>query len=126
MMNFTTKDSFSCSSCVSLSSQVQKFINVVDSKFKEISSQFEHMCIRLSNVEESMSKNDKHSIINEIERELSVVADKLKNYLLRVLLLRPLIPVLINYISLLKLIKTAVLLHPIICLRVALVLTLIP
>ena len=52
------------------------FIDVVDSKFKEISSQFEHMCIRLSNVEESI--NDQHSIINEIERELSVVADKLK------------------------------------------------
>ena len=34
------------------------------------------MCIRLSNVEESI--NDQHSIINEIERELSVVADKLK------------------------------------------------
>ena len=75
-MNFTTKDSFSCSSCVSLSSQLQKFIDVVDSKFKEISSQFDHMCIRLSNVEESI--NDQHSIINEIERELSVVADKLK------------------------------------------------
>ena len=75
-INFTTKESFSCSSCVSLSSQVQKFIDVVDSKFKEISSQFEHMCIRLSNVEESI--NDQHSIINEIERELLVVADKLK------------------------------------------------
>ena len=75
-MNFTTKDSFSCSSCVSLSSQVQKFIDLVVSKFKEITSQFEHMCIRLSNVEESI--NDQHSIINEIERELSVVADMLK------------------------------------------------
>ena len=75
-MHFTPKDSFSFSSCVSLSSQVQKFTDVVDSKFKEMSSQFEHMCIRLSNVEESI--NDQHSIINEIERELSVVAYKLK------------------------------------------------
>ena len=75
-MNFATKDSFSCSSCVSLSFHVQNFIDVVDSKFKELSSQFEHMCIRLSNVEETI--NDQHSIINEIERELSVVADMLK------------------------------------------------
>ena len=71
------KDSFSCSSYVSLSSHIQKLIDVIDSKFKEYSLQFEHICNRLSNVEELI--NDHHSIINEIERELSVVADKLKN-----------------------------------------------
>ena len=71
------KDSFSCSSYVSLSSHIQKLIDVIDSKFKEYSLQFEHICNRLSNVEELI--NDHHSIINEIERELSIVADKLKN-----------------------------------------------
>ena len=78
MDTFTkVKDSFSCSSCVSLSSLIQKLIDVIDSKFKEYSLQFEHICNRLSNVEESI--NDHHSVINEIERELSIVADKLKN-----------------------------------------------
>ena len=71
------KDSFSCSSYVSLSSHIQKLIDVIDSKFKQYSLQFEHICNRLSNVEELI--NDHHSIINEIERELSIVADKLKN-----------------------------------------------
>ena len=70
------KNSFSCSYCVSLSSHTQKLIDVIDSKFKEFSLQFEHICNRLSNVEESI--NDHHSIINEIERELSIVANKLK------------------------------------------------
>ena len=69
------KDSFSCSTCVSLPSHIQKLIEVIDSKFKEISLQFENICNRLSNVEESI--NDQHSIINELERELSIVADKL-------------------------------------------------
>ena len=78
-MNSITKlkDSFSCSSCVLLSSHVQNLIDVIDSKFKEFSLQFENICNRLSNVEESI--NDHHSIINEIERKLSIVADKLKN-----------------------------------------------
>ena len=71
------KDSFSCSSYVYLSSHIQKLIDVIDSKFKEYSLQFEHICNRLSNVEELI--NDHHSIINEIERELSIVADKLKD-----------------------------------------------
>ena len=117
------KDSFSCSSYVSLFSHIQKLIDVIDSKFKQYSLQFEHICNRLSNVEELI--NDHHSIINEIERELSIVADKLKTCLPRVLILSPLIPVVTSCTNLHKPITAAVLLS-LLCSHLTLILNLIP
>ena len=73
--DFVSKDSSSCSSCISLSSHVQRLIDIIDTRFKEIYVQFEHVSNRLSSVEESI--NDQHSIINELERDLSIIADKL-------------------------------------------------
>ena len=73
--DFVSKDSSSCSSCISLSSHVQRLIDTIDTRFKEIYVQFEHVSNRLSSVEESIS--DQHSIINELERDLSIIADKL-------------------------------------------------
>ena len=73
--DLVSKDSSSCSSCISLSSHVQRLIDTIDTRFKEIYVQFEHVSNRLSRVEESIS--DQHSIINELERDLSIIADKL-------------------------------------------------
>ena len=73
--DFVSKDSSSCCSCISLSSHVQRLIDIIDTRFKEIYVQFEHVSNRLSSVEESIS--DQHSIINELERDLSIIADKL-------------------------------------------------
>ena len=73
--DLVSKDSSSCSSCISLSSHVQRLIDTIDTRFKEIYVQFEHVSNRLSSVEESIS--DQHSIINELERDLSIIADKL-------------------------------------------------
>ena len=72
--DFVSKDFSSCS-CISLSSHVQRLIDIIDTRFKEIYVQFEHVSNRLSSVEESIS--DQHSIINELERDLSIIADKL-------------------------------------------------
>ena len=73
--DFVSKDSSSCSSCFSLSSHVQRLIDIIDIRFKEIYVQFELVSNRLSSVEESIS--DQHSIINEVECDLSIIADKL-------------------------------------------------
>ena len=73
--DFVSKDSSSCSSCISLSSHVQRLIDIIDTRFKEIYVQFEHVSNLLSSIEESIS--DQHSIINELERDLSIIADKL-------------------------------------------------
>ena len=74
-MDIVTKDSSSCSTCISLSSHIQRLIDIIDTRFKDISLQFELVSNRLSSVEESIS--DQHSIINELERDLSIIADKL-------------------------------------------------
>ena len=74
-MDFVSKDSSSCSSCISLSSHVQRLIDIIDTRFKEIYVQYELVSNRLSSVEESISHQ--HSIINELERDLSIIADKL-------------------------------------------------
>ena len=75
-MDIVTKDSSTCSSCISLSSHVQRLIDIVDTRFKDISLQFEVVSNRLPSVEESIS--DQHSIIiNELERDLSIIAVKL-------------------------------------------------
>ena len=73
--DFVSKDSSSCSSCIALSSHVQRLIDIIDTRFTEIYVQFELVSNRLSSVEESIS--DQHSIINELERDLSIIADKL-------------------------------------------------
>ena len=73
--DFISKDSSSCSSYISLSSHVQRLIDTIDTRFKEIYVQFEHVSNQLSSFEESIS--DQHSIINELERDLSIIADKL-------------------------------------------------
>ena len=74
-MDFVSKESSSCSSCISLSSHVQRLIDIIDTRFTEIYVQFELVSNRLSSVEESIS--DQHSIINDFERDLSIIADKL-------------------------------------------------
>ena len=73
--DFVSKDSSSCSSCISLSSHVQRLIDIIETRFKEIYVQFELVSNRLSSVEETIS--DQHSIINELERDLSIITDRL-------------------------------------------------
>ena len=74
-MEFVTEDSSSCSSCISLSSHVQRLIDIIDTRFKEMYVQFEPVSNRLPSVEESIS--DQHSIINELDHDLFIIADKL-------------------------------------------------
>ena len=74
-MDIVSKDSSSCSSCILLSSHVQRLIDIIDTRFKDVSVELELVSNRLSSVEESIS--DQHSIINELERDLSIITDKL-------------------------------------------------
>ena len=57
-------------------SRFNDFVEQINSKFNDIFTILEHIGNRLANLEESI--NDQRSIINELERELSIIADRLK------------------------------------------------
>ena len=60
---------------ISLVSLFNNFVDNVSQKFHDISQKIEHISNRMSNIEESIG--DQHFIINELERELAIVADRL-------------------------------------------------
>ena len=109
--DLVSEDSSSCSSCISLSSHVQRLIDTIDTRFKEIYVQFEHVSNRLSSVEESIS--DQNSIINELERDLSKLLQTSSiRFPLKILILYALLLIPTNCKSLPKLILIAVALLP--------------
>ena len=60
---------------ISLVSLFNNFVDNVSQKFHDISQKIEHISNRMSNIEESIG--DQRFIINELERELAIVADRL-------------------------------------------------
>ena len=63
---------------ISLVSHFNNFVDNVSQKFHDISQKIEHISNRMSNIEESIG--DQRFIINELEHELAIVADRLKKY----------------------------------------------
>ena len=61
---------------ISLVSPFYNFVDNVSQKFHDMFQKIEHISNRMSNIEESMG--DQRFIINELERELAIVADRLK------------------------------------------------
>ena len=57
------------------------FVDNVSQKFHDISQKIEHISNRMSNIEESI--DDQRFIINELERELAIVADRLNKISLK-------------------------------------------
>ena len=60
---------------ISLVSHFNNFVDNVSQKFHDISQKIEHISNRMSNIEESIG--DQRFIINELERELAIVVDRL-------------------------------------------------
>ena len=65
---------------ISLVSLFNNFVDNVSQKFHDMFQKIEHISNRMSNIEESIG--DQHFIINELDRELAIIADRLKKYLL--------------------------------------------
>ena len=66
---------------ISLVSHFNNFVDNVSQKFHDISQKIEHISNRMSNIEESIG--DQRFIINELERELAIVADRLNKISLK-------------------------------------------
>ena len=60
---------------ISVTSQFKDFVQHVSSKFHDMFEKIEHISNRMSNIEESIC--DQRCIINELEREISIIADRL-------------------------------------------------
>ena len=56
--------------------QFSNFVKHVSQKFHDLFEKIEHISNRMSNIEESIG--DQRFIINELERELAIIADRLK------------------------------------------------
>ena len=66
---------------ISLVSHFNNFVDNVSQKFHDISQKIEHISNRMPNIEESIG--DQRFIINELERELAIVADRLNKISLK-------------------------------------------
>ena len=62
---------------ISLVSLFTNFVDNVSQKFHDMFQKIEHISNRMSNIEESIG--NQRFIINELERELAIIADRLKN-----------------------------------------------
>ena len=61
---------------ISIVSLFNNFVDNVSQKFHDMFQKIEHISNRMSNIEESIG--DQRFIINELERELAIIADRLK------------------------------------------------